>query len=52
MLNSALKTFVKRTKIEISCWEMMKIGEFNFLKVKKLLFSMQNYYFWFPLEVP
>jgi len=52
MLKSALRALVKKAKIEILCWEMMKSGEFNFLKVKKLLFSMQNYYFWFPLEVP
>jgi len=44
MLKSALEALVKGTKIEI-CWKVMKSGEFNFLKVKKLLFPMQNYYF-------
>jgi len=47
MLNSALGTLVKIKKIEISCWKVMKKFEFNFLKIKKLLFSMQNYSFWF-----
>jgi len=48
MLNSVLEALVKGTKIEISCWKVMQGGEFNFLKVKNLLFPMKNYYFWFP----
>jgi len=45
MLKSALKALVKRIKIEILHWEVVKSDEFYFLKVKILLNPMQTYYF-------
>lgn len=42
MLNNALGTLVKRTKIKISCWEVMKNAEFNFLKVEKFSSALKN----------
>jgi len=47
MLKSALRALVKRIKIEILHWKMVKNDEFNFLKVKILLNPIQTYYFWF-----
>jgi len=43
MLQSVLDALVKRIKIEILYWKMVKSDEFNFLKVKILLNSMQTY---------
>lgn len=40
MLKSALRALVKRTKIEMLHWKMVKSNEFNFLKDKKLLNPM------------
>jgi len=48
MLKSALGALIKMTKIEKLYCEMVKSEEFNFLKVKILLISMEIYYFWFP----
>jgi len=45
MLTIAFGALVKMIKIETLYWEMVKSEEFNFLKVKTLLNSMQIYYF-------
>jgi len=45
MLNSAFKALVKRTNLKVLYWEMMKSDRFDFLKVKKLLNSIQTYNF-------
>jgi hypothetical protein len=42
MLKSALRALVKRTKVEMLYWEIVKSERFDFLKVKKLLNSMQT----------
>jgi len=47
MLKSALGALVKKIKIEILHWKIVKSDEFYFLKVKILLNSMKIYYFWF-----
>jgi len=48
MLKSALKALVKKIQIKILYWKMVKIEEFDFLKVKILLNFMQTCYFSFP----
>ena len=48
MLKSALRALVKRTNLEMLYWEVVKNDRFDFLKVKKLLNSMQTNHFWFP----
>jgi len=48
MLKSAFKALVKKIKLEILNWKMVKSDEFDFLKVKILLNPMKIYYFWFP----
>jgi len=45
MLKSALKALVKKTNLEMLYWKMVKRYGFDFLKVKKLLNSIQTYYF-------
>jgi len=40
MLTSALSALVKKINIEIMHWKLVKSGIFNFMKVKKLLFSI------------
>jgi len=42
MLKSALRALVKRIKIEILHWKMVKNDEFNFLKVEILLNPIQT----------
>jgi len=48
MLKSALRALVKKIQIKILYWKMVKIEEFDFLKVKILLNFMQTCYFSFP----
>ena len=45
MLKSVLRALVKRVNLKMLYWKMVKSDRFNFLKVKKLLNSMQTYYF-------
>jgi hypothetical protein len=45
MLKNALRVLVKRIKIVILHWEMVKSDEFDFLKVKIVLNPMQTSYF-------
>jgi len=42
----------KKTNLEMFYWKMLKRNRFNFLKIKKLLNSMKNYYFLFPYLMP
>jgi len=44
MLKSVLGALVKMIKIEILYWEIVKSEEFKFLKVKTLLYILQNEY--------
>jgi len=45
MLKNAFNALVKRIKLEILHWKMVKSDGFDFLKVKLLLNQMQTYYF-------
>jgi len=45
MLTGAPRALVKKINIEILHREMMKSGTFHVIKVKKLLFLMENFYF-------
>jgi hypothetical protein len=49
MLKRALRALIKRTKIEIICWEVMKCGQFNFLKVQKIVISNAKLLFFVSL---
>jgi len=52
MLKTALRALVKKAKIEILCWEMMKSREFNFLKVKNCYFQCKTTIFGFLNKCP
>jgi len=43
MVNCALRALIKNTKIEVLYWKIIKGDKFDFLKVKKLLNSIQTY---------
>jgi len=45
MLSSAFEELVKETNIAILHWEVMKSEIFYFMKVKKLLVLIENFYF-------